>query len=290
MTKAACALVLVAASAAAAERPTCDPERIDAKSYRLTTKAVAYAVTQERHRWWDSFDLGKYEDDLDDLNSAVTHAAERALEIDARNLLAHSILARQYLVLDEPEQADAAWRVVMDAGGAVVWTATLYDVDARSYFFMAFDRKGIRIYRFGQMTERLEKGFYDIPKFPPAADERFWAAGGGCIPEDVRPEASVPWADVKEIKGGNYVLWFKLARPITVSSDRNKKKDLKEIKVALHGRTGSLETYKPVGEEHLEMRGRGPWGYNELIRRTLVKFVDPEKRIALPASKPGVGW
>ena len=127
---------------------------------------MATAVTEPRHGWWDSFDLGKYEYDLDDLNYAVTRAAERALEIDSQNLLAHQILARQYLVLGEPDLAQEAWRRVFAAGGAVAWTATLYDVDARTYFLVAFDARGMRIYRFDQVVERLKRGFYSIPEFP----------------------------------------------------------------------------------------------------------------------------
>jgi len=38
------------------------------------------------------------------------------------------------------------------------------------------------------------------------------------------------------------------------------------------------------------MRSRGPAGYQDNVRRTLVKFVDPEHRIALPPVHPGVGW
>jgi hypothetical protein len=96
---------------------------------------------------------------------------------------------------------------------------------------------------------------------------------------------------VREIKAGNWVLWLKLDEPVTIASDRTgKAKTLREIKVNLHGRTGSLEVYKPVGENHLAMRGRGPAEYQDLVRRTLVEFVDPEKRIALPPIKPGVGW
>ena len=101
----------------------------------------------------------------------------------------------------------------------------------------------------------------------------------------------MPWSDVREIKAGNWVLWFKLARPITVASDRNaKRKSLDEIKVNLHGRTGDLKVYKPIGDDKLGIRGRGPAGYQDLVRRTLVKFVDPEHRIALPPVKPGAGW
>jgi hypothetical protein len=285
-------LVFWAATGTAAERPpTCSRDGVDPKSYRLTTRAQGLIVTTQDYSWWDAFDLGKHEDVLADLNEASTRAAERAAEIDPSNLMAHGILARQYLVLDEPERAEAAWRTVFGAGGAVAWTATLYDVDARSYFFMAFDARGIRIYRFGAVVgPGFKTGFGGIAEFPGPDNERFWAAGGGCIDPELRPEAEAPWANVREIKAGNWVLWFKLTRPITVSSDRGKKKTIDEIKVNLHGRTGQLEVYKPVGEEHLAMRGRGPAGYQDLVRRTLVKFVDSDKRIALPPLKPGVGW
>ncbi len=280
-----------AESAASAVQPTCQPSRIDSASYALTTRAVATAVTEPRHGWWDSFNLGKYEYDLDDLNSAVTRAAERALEIDPGNLLAHQILARQYLVLGEPELAREAWSAVFAAGGAVAWTATLYDVDARTYFLVAFDRRGIRVYQFEQVVSHLKRGFYSIPDFPGPADERFWAAAAGCVPTEIVPDAEVPWSAVREIKAGNWVLWFKLDEPVHIASDRTgKRKKLDEIKLNLHGRTGSLEVYKPVGEDRLAMRVRGPAGYQDMVRRTLASFVDPEKRLALPPVQPGVGW
>lgn len=283
--------LLVATASVAEERLTCNPAEIDPRSYRLTTRAQALNVLEPRHSWWDSFDLGKYAEDAYDLHEVATRLAERALQIDSRNLMAHSELAREYLVLDDPERAEAAWRHVIDAGGAVVWTATLYDVDARTYFIMAFDRKGIRIYRFEELAGPVKRRFGGIPEFPPADNAGFYEAVGGCIGPDARPEATIPWADVREIKAGNWVLWFKLTRPVTVSSDRNsKRKTLDEIKVALHGRTGELEVTKPVGEDRLGMRGVGPIGYNDLVRRTIVKFVDPEKRIALPPAKPGAGW
>lgn len=279
------------AGSAHAAPASCRADRIEASSYRLTTRAVAAAVTQERDDWWDSFDLGKHEWDLFDLNLAVTRVAERALELDPANLLAQQILARQYLVLGEPELAEEAWQRVFAAGGAVAWTATLYDVDARTYFLLAFDARGLRVYRFDQVAERVRRGFYSIPEFPAGDDERFWAASAGCVPTEIVPEAEVPWSAVREIKAGNWVLWFELAEPVTIASDRTgKRKTLREIKVNLHGRTGSLEVYKPVGEEHLAMRGRGPADYQDLVRRTLVRLVDPERRIRLPPLRIGAGW
>jgi hypothetical protein len=285
------ALILLARTAGA-DGLTCDAARIDPRSYGLTTRAQARNLLEPRHSWWDSFDLGKYEDDLGDLNEVSARLAERARQIDPSNLMADGILARQYVVLGEPEPAEASWRRVLDAGGAVVWSATLYDVDARTYFFLAFDRAALRVYRMDTLAGGpVKRGFYGIPEFPPAGNDRFYEAMGGCIDPARKPEAVVAWPQVREIKAGNWVLWFKLAQPISVSSDRTgKAKELREIKVALHGRTGSLEAYKPVGQDDLALRGRGPAGYQDLVRRTLVKFVDPDKRIALPPSKPGVGW
>jgi len=287
-------LALGSASAFGGDLPTssaCDPGRVEPRSWRLVTRAQALNVLRPRHDWWDSFDLGKYADDLDDLNAAATHLAERALEVDPGNALAWGELARLYLIEEEPDRAEEAWSRAMAAGVPVVWTGTLYDVDARTYHVLAFDRAGIRIYRLDQLGGPVERGFYGIPKFPAAENERFWAGLAGCLSDAGAPEATVPWADVREIKAGNYVLWFKLTRPIRVSSDRTRKtKTLDEIKVALHGRTGELEVYKPVGSNAPALRGRGPASYQDLVRRTMAKFVDPERRIGLPPSHPGVGW
>lgn len=284
-------LLMLSRGARAQERLTCNPEDLNPKSYELTTRAIAMAVTGQRYSWWDSFDLGKHEYALADLNEGVTRAAERALELDPRNLMGHSVLARQYLILEEPERAEAAWDVVMRAGAPVVWMSTFYDVDGRDWFFFAADRKGIRVYQWSQVARREERGFGGILKYPGPEDERFWRAGGGCFEPELVPHAEVSWADVREIKAGNWVLWFKLTKPVRLTSDRNNKtKTLEELKVGLHGRTGTLEVYKPVGEDSLATRGRGPASYMDLIRRTLVKYVDPEKRIAMPPLKPGVGW
>jgi hypothetical protein len=287
-------LVLAAAAGAAAADAgalTCDPSQLDARSYRLTTRAQALIINDPRGSWWDGFQLGKHEEQLADLNDASAFAAERALEADPRNLMAYGILARVALALEQPDRAEAAWQRALDGGGAVVWSATLYDVDARTYFFLAFDRRALRVYRMEQLAGAVKRGFYGIPEFPGAENERFYAAWGGCVDPTIVPDAVVPWADVREIKAGNWVLWFKLARPVTIGSDRTgKRKALREIKVNLHGRTGSLEVYKPVGQDELALRGRGPAGYQDAVRRTIVKFVDPEKRIALPPVKPGVGW
>lgn len=284
-------LVTLAPLAFAAEQPlTCDPTAIERDSYRLTTEAQALNVTAQRTSWWDGFNLGKHEAALADLNIDAAFLAERALELDPKNLMAHAILARQFLIEGSAEAAEAAWAATLDAGGAVVWTATLYDVDARTYFVLAFDRQAIRVYRFGQLAGIYKKGRGGVPEIPGPAATRLWSSLGGCLDSTVVPEARVPWSDVKEIKAGNWVLWFKLTRPVTIANDDGKRKALDEIKVNLHGRTGTIEVYKPVGDHHLATRGRGPAGYQDMVRRVMVKFVDPERRIALPPVKPGIGW
>lgn len=284
-------LLGLASAAPAAAELTCDRAALDPRSYRLATEVQARIVTEDRYDWTDAFEVGRHELALADLNESATRAAEKAADLDPRNQLAAGVLARQYVVQDDPERARSAWDAVLRAGGVVAWTATLYDVDARTYFVMTFGGDALRVYRFAQLVGTVDRGFYGIPRFPGPRNERFWRAMGGCVDPAVEPDAVVPWSDVLEIKAGNWVLWFKLTRPVEISSDRSgKSRQLREIKVALHGRTGTVEAYDPVGEQEFALRGRGPAGYQDLVRRTLVQFVDPGKRIRLPPLKPGAGW
>src|SRR5262249_45477007 len=156
---------LVPAPAVAQAQASCDERAIDPTSYALTTRAQARIVTDERSDWWDGFDVGNAFDDLADLNASSTWAAERARSLDPHNLLAHGLLARQYVVTgQDAHDADAEWATVLDNGGAVVWTATLYDVDAKSYFLLAFDRRQLRIYRYGELAGAFETQL-GMPKF-----------------------------------------------------------------------------------------------------------------------------
>lgn len=276
--------------------PTCDAGVLDPDSYALTTRAQARIVNDDRSgHWWERFSVDEAAADLYDLNSSATYAAERARTLDPRNLLAYSQLARQYVVTGEDASlADAAWRATLDHGGAVVWTATLYDVDARSYFVMAFDRETLRVYRYGELAGPFPTHL-GVPQFVGEDRERFWRAMGGCIDTAARPEAVIPWSDVHELKAGNWVLYFKLSRPVTISSDRGKKKTLNEIKVNLHGAIGTIETHvsrDPIDPWKVDVRtmGIGPLAYQQRVRVTLVKFVDPAGRIKLPKASRSAGW
>jgi hypothetical protein len=288
-----CAVLRVPAQRGGA--PTCDPRALDADSYALTTRGIAEVVLEERTSWWDGFIIGRHAEALSDLNFSATSVAEHALALDDRNLLAHGILARQYVILGEDaERADEAWRAVLDHGGAVAWTATLYDVDAKSYFVLAFDRAALRIYRYGELAGPFEKRM-GVPRFVGADRERFWRALGGCIDADARPEAVIPWSDVREIKGGNWVIWFKLNQGISIASDNGRRKTLDEIKVNLHGATGTVDLYVTRDTRdpaHASVRGvgMGPFDYNQRVRYTIAKHVDPSGRIKLPKASRSAGW
>ena len=63
----------------------------------------------------------------------------------------------------------------------------------------------------------------------------------------------------------------------------------------LHGGTPTLETHvsrDPIDPWNIDVRtmGIGPLAYQERVRRTLVKFVDPDGRIALPKASRSAGW
>jgi hypothetical protein len=289
-------VLLPAAVAAEPARLTCDAAALNAESYRLSTTAQALNVTRPRTDWWDAFNvtLRPYEDALADLNEAALTIADRALALDPHNQLAYSQRARQRVILGE-EGPDAAPEIarLFAAGGHLVWTATLYDVDAKSFFLMAFGRDGIRVYRFGtaapEFTRRL-----GVPEFPGPEAERLWRAWGGCL-DGLRAEAVVPWSDVREIAAGNHVIWFRFATPVQVTSDRGRTKRMKEFKVALHGAMGSVSYRVDRGDEWWNEPaatgvGIGPSSYQDHVRRTLVAVVDPEGRIALPKQRRGAGW
>jgi hypothetical protein len=272
---------------------TCNSARIHPESYRLSTEAQALNLARPRANWWDGFDftLQTHRGALSDLNEGALAIAERAIALDANNALAHSQLARQLVVLGENgDRARATLENVFASGGSVVWTATLYDVNARDFFLMAFDRKGIRVYRFGEAVGSVKRHL-GVPEFPGPEAARLWRALGGCV-DELTAEADVPWRDVHEIKAGNFVLYFKFNTPVTVRSDRGSRETLREFKVALHGAMGTVEYHVSPGRDDLSIRGIGigPTSYQDRVRRTLVAVIDPQGRIKLPKAARGAGW
>ena len=295
------ALALSCVENARAQTFTCDQSQLNKESYRLTTDAQALNVTRPRTNWWDGFDasLRTHQNALGDLNDAALTIAERALDLDPKNQLAHSQLARQLVILGEQgDRARAEIKALFANGGALAWTATLYDVDARAYFVMAFDSAGIRVFRFGVTAPNFTKHL-GVPEFPGPEAHKLWRAWGGCF-DGLRDEAFVPWSDVREIAAGNFVIWFRFNTPVTVTSDNRKTETLKEFKVALHGAMGTVEYRQTPGsgdddrwyEDTRKFTGvgKGPASYQDRIRLVLVAEVDPAGRIKLPKQKRGAGW
>lgn len=281
---------------------TCDRDAIDPQSYDLATIGQARALLTDRSDFWDAFRINQHIATLRELNLDTQELAERARARDARNMMAHSILARQYTVLGSERAAIDAWTRVVDNNGVVVWTATLYDVDYKSYFLMSFGRDAVRIYRTGQFASRIDRRL-GYARFPEASEIAFYEATAGCPDPSVAPVATIPWTNVKELRSGNWVLWFKLMRPVTIVSDRDKRKTLSEIKVNLHGETGEVHilaernpNYDPRWDDEDEAFrnvrgiGLGPWDHNRRLRDMILRFAEPQNHIKRTSAGRGAGW
>jgi len=183
-------------------------------------------------------------------------------------------------------EAIDAWRHVLDHGGAVAWTATEYNVDARSTFLFAFDREALRVYRAGAFRDTGD-------------------AMDGCIDPMARPEAVIPWSNVREIEAGNWVMWLRLRQPVEIRSDRGKRKTVRELKAFFHGAPGGTLTYHynveytgrvpfwnfPVYEvTNLRGIAVGPTDFQRRMQFVIAKAVDPQGRIALEQKGRGAGW
>ena len=266
---------------------TCDASRINGESYRLTTEAQAFNAIRPREPWWEPYGVWKSQGEIGSVNEGATTLAERAKELDDSNLLAHGQLAREYLVRGiDARKADDAWTRVLDGGGAIVWTATLYEVDPRSLFVIAFDRQRLRIFRLGAVAGQLDTHF-GVPEAPRPERVEFWRALGGCLPADALAEAEIAWRDVREISGNSWMLRFGLAHKVMVKSDRGRSRNDDSLEITLRGHAGPIDfrfamsPYRP-GPFGARPVGPDPALFQERVRQTVVKFVDPERRIELP--------
>ena len=236
---------------------TCDAGRINPDSYRLTTDAQAWNVIRPRDAWWEDYGIWKSSREIGSVNEGATKLAEEARRIDPGNLLAHSILARQYVIeAIDAQKAEQAWKATIDGGGAVVWTATLYDVDPRSFFVVAMDRGGLRLYSFGQLGGQL-RSEYGVPEFPEPDQTDFWRALGGCLPAGVPPQVQIPWSEVREIEVTDWTLRFRLAGKAAIESDRGNRRTLDTLDINLHGQYLRRPIFaRPVGvaATHYEQR------------------------------------
>jgi hypothetical protein len=234
------ALAVSPAHAQQSGSATCDASALDARSYALTTEAQALNVLRPREPWWERFEIqGPRE--LRDVNEGAVRLAERARDLDDRNLLAYGYLARQYVVAAvDASKAEDTWRKVLDNGGAIVWIATLDRIDLRSAFIVAFDNSGVRIFRFGDLAGAV-RTYFGVPDFPMPEREVFWRALGGCIPTDIAPAAEIPWSNVREIRPTTLTLRFKLNTRVEIESDNRRRRADDEVEIHLHGRTGMYD-------------------------------------------------
>lgn len=256
---------------------TCEQTAITPESYRLTTEAQALNVLRPRDRWWEQYGIWTSPGEIGPINEAAVRLAERARELDDRNLLAHGHLARQYVVLAiDARKAEDEWRRVIDNGGAIAWTASLYDVDPRSFFVLAFDPRGIHVFRFSQLAGELRTHF-GVPEFPEPDRVEFWRALGGCLPADGAPEAQIPWSSIRELRATAWTLRFELRDRVTIGSDRGRRRADETLDVNLHPRTGEADfrfgmtpfAWGPMGPRPV---GADPGAYHQRVKQMLETF------------------
>lgn len=227
--------------APSSDAATCDETLIDKDSHQLTTEAQAMNVLRPREPWWEPYDVWTEPREIGDLNHGAARLAERARELDDTNLLAHGYLARQYVVMAvDATKGASAWERVLDNGGAITWTATLYRVDPRSLFVLAFDRTSIRVFTFGELAGEVRTRF-GVPEFPGPDRVDFWRALGGCLPPAARPVAEVPWGSVREIRATRWTLRFELHEKVEITSDRGHRRLADTLEVNLHRQTGPFD-------------------------------------------------
>src|SRR5262245_28600679 len=87
---------------------------------------------------------------------AATTTAQ-SITCDSSALASAADTARSNIIAGvDGAAAIEAWKRVFVGGGAVAWTATEYNVDARSTFVFAFDRESLRVYRAGAFGEATD--------------------------------------------------------------------------------------------------------------------------------------
>ena len=248
---------------------TCDESSINAESYRLTTEAQAFNVLRPREPWWEPYGIWKDPRGIGHPNEASIRLAERARELDDGNLLAHGYLARQYVVMAiDAEKAEVEWNRVVAGGGAITWTASLYRIDPRSYFVFAFDRSGIRVFRFAQLAGELRTHF-GVPDFPGPNRIEFWRALGGCLPPNIGAEVEIPWSSVREIRVTPWTLRFDLRDRVKITSDRRRQRTDDTLEVNLHPGVGEIDFRLNMTPFGTRVVGAAPDAYQLRIKQML---------------------
>jgi hypothetical protein len=248
---------------------TCDESSIAGESYRLTTEAQAHNVLRPRDRWWEPYGIWNGPREIGHPNEASIRLAERAKELDESNLLAHGYLARQYVVMAiDAEKAKTEWSRVVAGGGAITWTASLYEVDPRSYFLFAFDRRGIRVFRFAQLAGELRTHF-GVPDFPGPDRIEFWRALGGCLPANTSAEVEIPWSSVREIGVTPWTVRFDLRDRVKITSDRRRQRIDDTLEVNLHPGVGEIDFRLNMTPFGTRVVGAAPDAYHQRVKQML---------------------
>lgn len=255
---------------------TCDAAAIDPESYRLMTEAQALNLLRPREPWWEPYGVWKAPHEIGTVNEGALRLAERAGELDDRNLLAHGYLARQMVVAAvDARKAEDEWRRVLDNGGAVVWTATLPQVDVRSFFVLAFRPHALQIFRLTQIAGQVPTAF-GFQDFPDPDREDFWRALGGCLPDGAAPEVEIPWSQVRDVRTSRWTLRFELHDAVTIRSDRGNRQEDDALEVMLHGQRDRhprfVRPWPGYGEPRLD-----PEAYMLRVRQMLRTFFLPDQ-------------
>jgi hypothetical protein len=269
----------IAQSRPATPSATCDQAAIDDRSYTLTTEAQAMNVLRPREPWWEPYGVWQEPREIGDVHQGAARLAEQAEKLDADNLLAQGYLARHYLIMAvDAAKAEQAWTRVLDNGGAITWTATLHDVDPRSFFLLAFDRTGIRVFPFRELAGEVRTHF-GVPEFPGPGQPVFWRALGGCLAPEARPVAEIPWNRVRDIRATRWTLRFELREKIEITSDRGERHADDVLEASLHGQTGEFDfrfAMTPFRRPfHAAPIGRDPAAYGLRVKQFLDKFFRP---------------
>ena len=240
---------------------TCDVAALDPESYLLTTEAQAFNMLRPPERWWEPYGVWQAPHEIGTVNEGALRLAERARELDERNLLAHGYLARQMVVAAvDAREAEQAWRRVLDNGGAVVWTATLPEIDVRSFFVLAFRPRALQVFRFTQIAGPVPRAL-GVQEFPDPDRLDFWRALGGCLPDGVTPEVEIPWSQVRGIQTSRWTLRFELQDDVTIRSDRGYRRTDDRVEARLHG---SFRPWSAYGEPRTD-----PEAYMLRVRQML---------------------
>jgi hypothetical protein len=99
------------------------------------------------------------------------------------------------------------------------------------------------------------------------------------------PEAEISWSEVREIRATKWTMRFELRDKIAITSDRGQKRTDDRLEINLHGQTGDIDfrfAMAPFARPwYARPAGLAPAAYQRRVLQMLVKFVDPEGRIAV---------